>query len=72
MLRSDLRDYSDACIVVRGKIDLGGWGNNDMAEKDSVFKNNAPFSSCISKFNSKFTDNAEDLDIVMAMYNLLV
>ena len=27
--------------------------------------------SCITKINSTFTDNAEDLDIVMSMYNLL-
>ena len=36
-----------------------------------VFKNNAPFSSCISKIINTFIDNIEDLDIVMSMYNLL-
>ena len=36
-----------------------------------MFKNNAPFRSCISKINSTLIDNAEDLDIVMPMYNLL-
>ena len=35
--------------------------------KNLIFKNNAPFRSCISKF----ADNAEDLDIVMPMCNLL-
>ena len=34
-------------------------------------KINAPFRSCISKINSTLIDNAEDLDIVMPMYNLL-
>ena len=29
------------------------------------------FRSCISKINSTLIDNAEDLDIVMLMYNLL-
>ena len=33
--------------------------------------NNAPFRSYISKLNDTFIDNAEDLDIVMQMYNLL-
>ena len=33
--------------------------------------NNAPFRSCISKLNDTFIDNAEDLDIVMRMHNLL-
>ena len=36
-----------------------------------VFKNNAPFINCISKINGVRTDNAEDLDVVMSMYNLL-
>ena len=36
-----------------------------------VFKNNAPFINCISKNNGIKIDNAEDLDVVMSMYNLL-
>ena len=36
-----------------------------------MFKNNAPFRSCISKTNSTLIDNAEDLDIVISMDNLL-
>ena len=36
-----------------------------------AFKNNAPFISCISKINGVLIDNAEDLDIVMPMYNFL-
>ena len=36
-----------------------------------VLKNNAPFISCISKINGVKIDNAEDLDVVMPMYNLL-
>ena len=36
-----------------------------------AFKNNAPFTNCISKINNVLIDNAEDLDIVMPMYNLL-
>ena len=36
-----------------------------------VFKNNAPFISCISKINGVKIDNAEDLDVVVPMYNLL-
>ena len=39
--------------------------------KSVTFKNNAPFISCISKINSIKIDNAEDLDVVMPMYNLL-
>ena len=36
-----------------------------------AFKNNAPFISCILKINDTLIDNAEDLDTVMPMYNLI-
>ena len=36
-----------------------------------ILKNNAPFISCISKINGVLVENAEDLDILMPMYNLL-
>ena len=36
-----------------------------------AFENNAPLSSCISKIKNALIDNAEDLDIVMPMYNLI-
>ena len=73
MLRSVLCDYSDAYIVVKGKIELlAAAGNeNDKTEKNVAYKNNFSFRSCISKINSTLIDNAEDLDIVMPMYNLL-
>ena len=38
--------------------------------KKLAFKNNAPFTSCVSKINNTLIDNAEDLDIVIPMYNL--
>ena len=39
--------------------------------KSVAFKNNVPFINCISKINGVQIDNAEDLDVVMPMYNLL-
>ena len=74
MLRSDLCDYSDAYIVVKGDITLtktNGRGIIDIRNRFLAFKNNAPFTNCISKINNVLIDNAEDLDIVMPMYNLL-
>ena len=73
MLRSDLCDYSDAYMVLKEGIDLlaDAANEDDRAEKNVTFKNNAPFRSCIWKINSTLTDNADDLDIVMSMYNLL-
>ena len=45
--------------------------DNVIGEKKLVFKNNAPFISCISKINRVKIENAEDLDVVMPIYNLL-
>ena len=69
MLRSDLCNFSDAYIVVEGDITLEG--DNNIKNKNLAFKNAAPFINCISKINGLKIDNAEDLDVVMPMYNLL-
>ena len=42
-----------------------------LIKKKLVFKNNALFINCISKINGVQIDNAEDLDVLMPMYNLL-
>ena len=42
-----------------------------LVKKKLIFKNNAPLIICISKINGVKTDNAEDLDVVMPMNNLL-
>ena len=70
MLRSDLYDYSDAYIVVKGTITVA---NPDDAKrnKEVIFKNNEPFINCISKINGVKIDKVEDLDLVIPMYNLL-
>ena len=70
MLRSDLCDFSDAYIAIKGKTTFTNPDNNAY-DKKLALKNNAPFLSCISKINNTLIDNAEDLDIVMPMYNLL-
>ena len=70
MLRSDLCDFSDAYIIVKGSINVTDPDNNGY-DKKLVFKNNVPFISCISKINNTLIYNAEDLDTVMPMYHLL-
>ena len=42
-----------------------------LIKNNLVFENNAPFIICISKINGVQIDNAEDLDVVMSLYNLL-
>ena len=70
MLRSDLCDFSDAYIVVKGTTTVTN-PNNAKRNKAVAFKNNAPFIKCISTTNGVQIDNAEDLDVVIPMYNLL-
>ena len=70
MLRSDLCDFSNAYIVVKGIIAVTNL-YDAKRNKSVAFKNNAPFITCISKINDVQIDNAEDLDFVMLMYNLL-
>ena len=68
MLRSDLCDFSDAYIVVKGTITLtktDGRGFIGIRNKFLSFKNNAPFANCIPKIKNALIDNAEDLDVAM-------
>ena len=73
MLRSDLCDYADAYILVSGTITVTSQGNviRDKKNRPLILKNNAPFISCITKINNELIEDAEDLDVVMPMYNLL-
>ena len=70
MLKSDLCDFGDAYIIVKGTTAVTD-PDNAKRNKSVAFKNNAPFINCISKINGIQIDNAEDLDVVMPMYNLL-
>ena len=73
MLWSDLSNFSDAYIVVKGNIILikdADRGFIDIRNIFLAFKNNAAFTNCISKINNVLTDNAEDLHFLMPMYNL--
>ena len=75
MLRSSLWNYSDAYILVKGNITI----NNTAAagvdasntNRKVIFKNCAPFTSCINKINNTQIDNAKYVDIVMPIYNLI-
>ena len=71
MLRSDLCDFNDVYIVVKGDIALQGDNDANKRNKILVFKNNSPFINGISKINGVKIDNAEDLDVVIPMDNLL-
>ena len=71
-LKLSLCDYRDAYILVSATIIVARQArdnpNND--DKEVVFKNCAPFTSCISEINNTWIDNAKDTDVGMPMYNL--
>ena len=78
MLRSNLCDYSDAYKLVKGTITVtaprANNDANDIRDKRNrplILKNNAPFVSCIPRINGELMEDANDLDIVIPMYNLL-
>ena len=43
----------------------------DKRNRPLILKNNAPFVSCITRLNGELIEDADGLDIVMPMYNLL-
>ena len=71
MLKSSLCDYSDAYILVKGKITITGAGadaaarQTDERNKGVAFKNCAPFTTCKSNINNVEIDNCQDIDTVM-------
>ena len=78
MLRSNLCDYSDVYILAKGTITVTAPGDNniedntrDKKNRPLILKNNTPFVSCITRINGELIEDADDLDIVMPMYNLL-
>ena len=71
MLRSDLCDYAGAYVLVNGTITVTGNHPRDRQNRPLILKNNAPFISCITRINGELIEDAEDLDIVTPMYNLL-
>ena len=77
MLRSNLCDYADAYILVKGRITITGAGADgaarraDERDKGVIFKNCAPFTKCINRRNNTDVDTTRDIDMVMSMYNLI-
>ena len=75
MLRSSSCDYSNAYILVKGTITAirtvaQGQPNNG-ANRKVIFKKCASFTNYISRINNTQVDDAHDIDVVMAMYNLI-
>ena len=58
LLKSDLCDYADAYIFVKGTITITGAGDDaaarqlDERNKGAIFKNCVPLTKCISRINN--------------------
>ena len=76
ILKSSLRDYSDAYLLANGTITVTGAGAYatakpaDKKDKGVIFKNCAPLINCRTEINNTEIDNTKDIDIVMRMYKL--
>ena len=75
MIKSNLCDYFDAYILVKGTIIVpntaaAGTAVNN-ANKKVIFKNWTPFTTCVTELNDTQADNGHDIDIVMPVYNLI-
>ena len=67
VLKPNLCDYAKAYILVDGTIRGTGGDNNTRL----ALKNCAPFTKCNLEINDEHIDTAENLDIVMPMYDLI-
>ena len=67
VIKSSFCDYSDEYILLTGEIIATGGDTNTRV----AFKNFAPFTKCITHINDEHVDSANNLDIIMPMYNLI-
>ena len=73
-LRPDLVDYSHVCIAVKGTVTIEGDIPINRKTEKLTLKIIYQFKSCIKlnlKINNTLICNAEDLDIITTMHNLL-
>ena len=68
VLKPNLCDYTEAYILVDGTIRAANAVN---ANTRLALKNCAPFTKCNLEIHDEHVDTAENLDTVMAMYNLI-
>ena len=66
VFKSNHCDYNDAYILVKDDITVA-----EAPETQVSFKDFALFTIFITKIDGTTIDNAEDLDLVMPMYNMI-
>ena len=67
VIKPNLCDSLDAYILATGDIKVVAVA----IDTNVVFKNCAPFTRCVTHINDEHVETAENLDIIMPMYNLI-
>ena len=67
MIKPHLNYYSDAYILVTRNIAVVNGNNNT----DVCFKNCCPFTRSVAHINDEHIETANNLDIIMNLYNLI-
>ena len=69
--------YSDAYLLVKGRMQITGEGDDaaerqvDEKNKRIIFKYCTLFTDCLSELNNTQSDHAKDLEVIMPLYNLI-
>ena len=75
LIKSNLCDYSDSYILAKETITVPNAAATGAAvintNRKAMFKNCAPFTDCITEINNIQVDDAQKIDVIMPMYNLI-
>ena len=77
MLKSSLSGYINAYVLISETITITREGADNTAKqtdeknKEIIFQNYAPITVCISEINDTQIDKAQDLDVVMSVFNFI-
>ena len=77
VLKSSLCDYSNANILVKGRITIPETGADaaarqvDERDKGVIFKHCASFINCKTEINNTEIDDAKDINIAISIYNVI-
>ena len=71
MLKSNLYDFRDAYIIVKGTITVSNTAtaatSANNRDKKVISKNWTPFTDCLSEINNTQVDDVKDINVVIPM-----
>ena len=69
MLKSNLYDFRDAYIIVKGTITVSTTAATSANNRDKkvISKNWTPFTDCLSEINNTQVDDVKDINVVIPM-----